>query len=145
LYYDPLLVSDLGSSTLSSLNTIVNTYPATDPTGILYPTGINASLFNILLASLNYPLEQSESVSIYSESHIVRRGLLFYYDPLLCSDLNSLSLSYLNTLDTTLPSVDPTGTSYPIGINASLLNIIISSGSSSSIVGYAIVGTSRVM
>jgi len=131
LYYDPLFVSDLGSSTLSGLNTIVNTYPATDPTGILYPTGINASLFNILLASLNYPLEQSESVNIYSESHIVRRGLLFYYDPLLCSDLNSLSLSYLNTLDTTLPSVDPTGTSYPIGINASLLNIIIQGTSGS--------------
>ena len=125
LYYDPLFVSDLGSSTLSSLNTIDNNYPATDPTGILYPTGINAALCNILLTSLNYPLEQSESVSIYSESHVVRRGLLLYYDPLLCSDLNSLSLSYLNTLDTTLPSVDPTGTSYPIGINASIQNLVI--------------------
>jgi hypothetical protein len=51
--------------------------------------------------------ESDEILYVYKENHIVRRGILLYYDPLLCSDLYEQSLSFLNTFDNTLPLVDP--------------------------------------
>lgn len=69
--------------------------------------------------------ESDLSLYIYQESHIVRTGLLLYYDPLLMSDLVTSSLSSLNAVDSTLPSSDPAGTDFPSGINAASFTLTI--------------------
>lgn len=52
------------------------------------------------------PPESENNLYLYQEEHIVRTGLLGYYDPLLYSDLYDSSLSALNIVDSTLPSAD---------------------------------------
>jgi Gpi18-like mannosyltransferase len=67
----------------------------------------------------------TKNVYIYVESHIVRTGILKYYTPLLISDMLYKTLTQLNTVNSSLPSSDPTSNIFPTGINASLLNLII--------------------
>jgi len=69
--------------------------------------------------------ETNLDLYIYQETHIVRTGLLLYYDPLLMSDLVTSSLSSLNTVDSTLPSTDSAGSLFPSGINASSFTLTI--------------------
>jgi|WetSurMetagenome_2_1015567.scaffolds.fasta_scaffold597963_2 hypothetical protein len=71
------------------------------------------------------PPETSNTVYILSESRVIRTGILLYYDALLMSDLVFSSLSALNVVNTTLPSVDPTTHTLPANINASIQNIVI--------------------
>jgi hypothetical protein len=59
-----------------------------------------------------------KTVYIYQESHVVRTGLLLYYDPLNMSYLYGSLLSALNTRSDTLPASDPAVILYPSGINA---------------------------
>lgn len=59
-----------------------------------------------------------KTIYIYKEDHIVRTGLLLYYDPFNMSYMQNSLLSTLNTRDDTLPSVDPATNLFPSGINA---------------------------
>jgi len=71
----------------------------------------------------------SNNLYIYQESHIVRTGILKYYDPLMFSDLGFEILSDLNVVDHTLPSVDPTSNQQPDGINFTIFDLTITSES----------------
>lgn len=71
------------------------------------------------------PPESSNTIYIYSENRVIRTGILLYYDALLISDLYFSSLSALNIVYTTLPSIDPTTHILPTNINASIQTIII--------------------
>jgi hypothetical protein len=71
------------------------------------------------------PPEITNTVYILSENRIVRTGILLYYDPLFISDLCFSSLSALNVVNNTIPSVDPTTHTLPANINASIQTIII--------------------
>jgi len=70
----------------------------------------------------------SSNLYIYQESHIVRTGILKYYNPLMFSDLGFEILSDLNVVDHTLPSVDPTSNQQPDGINFVTFDLTIESG-----------------
>ena len=71
----------------------------------------------------------SNNLYIYQESHIVRTGILKYYDPLMFSDLGFEILSDLNVVDHTLPATDPTSNQQPDGINFTIFDLTITSGS----------------
>lgn len=71
----------------------------------------------------------SSNLYIYQESHIVRTGILKYYDPLMFSDLALQTLSALNVVDHTLPTTDPTSNQQPDGINFTIFDLTIISGS----------------
>jgi hypothetical protein len=59
-----------------------------------------------------------KTIYIYQENHVVRTGLLLYYDPLNMSHLYGSLLSALNTRSDTLPASDPATNLFPSGINA---------------------------
>jgi|GEM_PF-4747167 len=71
----------------------------------------------------------SSNLYIYQESHIVRTGILKYYDPLMFSDLALQYLSTLNVVDHTLPATDPTSNQQPEGINFTIFDLTITSES----------------
>lgn len=72
-------------------------------------------------------VEVTENLYIYEEDHIVRTGLLLYYDPLLYSDLYSMSLSDLNTVNTALSGsvIEDYGISE---LNMSIFDLILNEG-----------------
>jgi hypothetical protein len=71
----------------------------------------------------------SKSLHIYQEDHVVRTGILKYYDPLMFSDLAYKTLAELNVIDHTLPATDPTSNESPDGINFAKFDLTIISGS----------------
>jgi len=71
----------------------------------------------------------SKSLYIYQEDHVVRTGILKYYDPLMFSDLAYKTLAELNVVDHTLPATDPTSNDAPDGINFAKFDLTIISGS----------------
>lgn len=71
------------------------------------------------------PPETTNTIYILSENRIIRTGILLYYDALFMSDLAFSSLSALNVVNTTLPSVDPTTHTLPANINCSIQSVII--------------------
>jgi len=71
----------------------------------------------------------SNILYIYQENHIVRTGILKYYDPLMFSDLGFEILLDLNIVDHTLPGTDPTSNQQPEGINFTIFDLTIMSGS----------------
>lgn len=71
----------------------------------------------------------SKNLYIYLEDHVVRTGILKYYDPLRFSDLAYKTLAELNVVDHTLPATDPTSNERPSGINFIIYNVTITSGS----------------
>ena len=62
---------------------------------------------------------------IFVEDHVVRTGILMFYDPLLFSDLYTHSLAELDAIDDTIPSVDPATNLFPTGINAATISLEI--------------------
>lgn len=66
-----------------------------------------------------------KTVFKYSGSPIVRKGLLRDYDGVLFSDLDSFSLTTLNTRVTTLPANDPSSGSLQSTANAKLFTITL--------------------
>ena len=66
-----------------------------------------------------------KTLYIYVEDHVVRSGLLLYYDPFNMSYMQNSLLSTLNARDDTLPASDPATNLYPSGINATGMDLEI--------------------
>ncbi len=120
-YYDPLLMSNLYTTSLSALNWRNDTLPTSASS--LYPSGVNARSFDLIIGGNGLSGSQSNNIYMYKDDQIVRTGLLKYYDPLLLSTLYNQSLATLNIRDDTLPS--SASSLYPNGINSHLFNLII--------------------
>jgi len=65
------------------------------------------------------------SLYMFSESHVVRTGIIEYYIPLLMSDMTVKTITQLTTINSTIPSTDPADNTFPKGINAATLNLTI--------------------
>jgi len=76
------------------------------------------------------PISTSASMNLYIslEDHIVRTGILKYYDPLMFSNLALKTLSELSVVDHTLPSGSPSSKIFPEEINFATFDLIIESG-----------------
>ena len=120
-YYDPLMFSNLSLKTLAELNIINHTLPSGSTLLIDQPEDIERIYFDMSGCSNN-------SLYFYGKDHIVRTGILKYYDPLMFSNLSLRILSDLNVVDHTLPSGIPSTTVFPEGINFSTFDLTIESG-----------------
>ena len=121
-YYDPLMFSNLSLKTLTALSTISHTLPSGSTLLVDQPEDLERIYFDMSGCSNN-------SLYFYGKDHIVRTGILKYYDPLMFSDLSLQSLSVLNVVDHTLPATDPTSNQQPDGINFTIFDLTITSGS----------------
>ena len=120
-YYDPLMFSNLSLKTLTALSTISHTLPSGSTLLIDQPEDLERIFFDMSGCSNN-------SLYFYGKDHIVRTGILKYYDPLMFSNLSLRILSELNVVSHTLPSGSPTSTTLPEGINFATFDLTIESG-----------------
>ena len=76
------------------------------------------------------PISTSASMNLYISltDHVVRTGILKYYDPLMFSNLSLKTLSELSVVDHTLPSGSPSSGILPEGINFVTFDLTIESG-----------------
>ena len=120
-YYDPLMFSNLSLKTLAALSTINHTLPSGSTLLIDQPEDLERLFFDISACSNN-------TLYFYGKDHVVRTGILKYYDSLMFSNLSLKILSDLNVVNHTLPSGSPSSGILPEGINFITFDLIIESG-----------------
>jgi len=120
-YYDPLMFSNLSLKTLATLSAINHTLPSGSTLLIDQPEDLEQIFFDMSGCSNN-------SLYFYGKDHVVRTGILKYYDPLMFSNLSLKTLSELNVVDHTLPSGSPSSVVLPEGINFVTFDLTIESG-----------------
>ena len=120
-YYDPLMFSNLSLKTLTALNTINHTLPSGSTLLVDQPEDLERLFFDMSACSNN-------NLYFYGKDHIVRTGILKYYDPLMFSNLSLKTMSELNVVSHTLPSGSPSSGVLPEGINFVTFDLTIESG-----------------
>ncbi len=72
----------------------------------------------------SYP-ETDFTLYIFQASNVIRTGCLVFYDSLMYSDLESMTLNQLGVYNPTIPATDAAVNIFPEGVNASAFTLII--------------------
>jgi hypothetical protein len=115
------MFSSLSLKTLSELSTINHTLPSGSILLIDQLEDFEQIFFDVSACSNN-------NLYFYGKDHIVRTGILKYYDPLMFSNLAIKTLSELSVVDHTLPSGSPSSKIFPEEINFATFDLTIESG-----------------